>query len=85
MKNIQKSSRIDFRDQISKNKTKSYILMTFVLISLITLGYVISFAFDPGFFFIIMIFLKKAKKDAESALSDFHIAFAYYNKKRLPF
>lgn len=56
MRNIEKSSRIDFRDQISRNKTKSYILIIFVFISLIALGYVISFAFDPGFFFIIMIF-----------------------------
>ncbi len=75
MKNIQKSSRIDFRDQISKNKTKSYILMTFVLISLITLGYVISFAFDPGFFFIIMIF--------SIIFSISYLLISYYNSDKI--
>lgn len=56
MKKGLESSRIDFRDQIAKNKTKSYILMVFVFVTLIALGYAISFAFEPGFFFIIMIF-----------------------------
>ena len=49
------TQRIDFRDQISRNKWKSYILMTVIFIVLVLFGYVISFAFDPGFFFIIMI------------------------------
>lgn len=48
--------RIDFRDQISRNKMKSFFLMIVIFIILIILGYVISFAFDPGYFFIIMIF-----------------------------
>lgn len=56
MKKSLETSRIDFRDQISRNKAKSYVLMIFVFATLILLGYTISFAFDPGFFFIIMIF-----------------------------
>jgi len=48
--------RIDFRDQISRNKTKSVFLMISIFVVLVLFGYVISFAFDPGFFFIIMIF-----------------------------
>ncbi|HOW36856.1 MAG TPA: M48 family metallopeptidase [Candidatus Pacearchaeota archaeon] len=56
MKKGLENSRIDFRDQIARNKIKSYILMFFVFATLIALGYAISFAFEPGFFFIIMIF-----------------------------
>ncbi len=47
--------RIDFRDQISKNKWKSFFLMSSIFIILVLFGYIISFAFEPGFFFIIMI------------------------------
>ena len=47
--------RIDFRDQISRNKRKSFFLMFFVLVLIIALGYAISFAFSPGYFFAIMI------------------------------
>lgn len=75
MKNPEKPSRIDFRDQISRNKTKSYLLMIFVFISLIVLGYVISFAFDPGFFFIIMIF--------SLIVSIGYILVSYYNSDRI--
>lgn len=49
-------NRVDFRDQISKNKWKSVFLMFMVFFVLVLFGYVISFAFDPGFFFTIMIF-----------------------------
>ncbi len=47
--------RIDFRDQISNNKQKSFFLMLIVFAVLILLGYVISMAFAPGYFFFIMI------------------------------
>jgi heat shock protein HtpX len=47
---------IDFRDEISRNKWKSFFLMIAVFVVLVILGYVISMAFDPGYFFIIMIF-----------------------------
>jgi len=49
-------TRIDFRDEISKNKWKSFFLLAIMFLVFILFGYVISFAFDPGFFFIIMIF-----------------------------
>ena len=49
-------TRIDFRDQISKNKFKSFFLMIIIFVVFILFGYVISMAFEPGFFFIIMIF-----------------------------
>jgi len=53
---MEKYKRVDFRDQISRNKYKSIFLMAVIFAVLILFGYVISFAFDPGFFFIIMMF-----------------------------
>lgn len=47
--------RVDFRDQISRNKRKSIFLIIIIFIVFVIFGYVISFAFDPGFFFIVMI------------------------------
>ena len=47
--------RIDFRDQISKNKTKSVLLMFSIFVLIIVLGYAISFAFNPSYFFFILI------------------------------
>ena len=49
------NNRIDFRDQIKKNKKKSFFLMLIVFITLIALGFAISFAFSPEYFTIIMI------------------------------
>jgi len=50
-----KPAHIDFRDQISSNKRNSFFLMVIIFIVFVLFGYVISFAFEPGFFFIIMI------------------------------
>ncbi len=46
---------IDFRDQISRNKRNSFFLMISVAVVIVLLGYVISLAFDPSYFFFIMI------------------------------
>ncbi len=46
---------IDFRDQISRNKRKSFFLVTFIAIILVALGYAISFAFSPEYFTLILI------------------------------
>lgn len=46
---------LDFRDAISRNKLKSFLLLVAIFIVFILLGYVISLAFAPGYFFIIMI------------------------------
>ena len=48
--------RMDFRDQISRNKWKSFFLMVVIFSIIILLGYIISMAFEPGYFFLIMIF-----------------------------
>ncbi|MBM3232467.1 M48 family metallopeptidase [Candidatus Pacearchaeota archaeon] len=47
--------RISFRDEISKNKIKSFLLMGFIIVIMIALGYVISMLFDPSYFFFVMI------------------------------
>lgn len=46
---------VDFRDQIQRNKTKSFFLMISVAIFIVAIGYVISFAFSQAYFFTIMI------------------------------
>lgn len=48
--------RLHFEDQINRNKIKSVVLMFFIVVVIILFGYLISFALDPGYFFIIMIF-----------------------------
>lgn len=52
---MEKYQRIDFRDQISKNKRKSFFLIVIVFTVIVALGYVISLAFDPVWFWFIMI------------------------------
>jgi heat shock protein HtpX len=52
---MEKYQRIDFRDQIARNKRKSFFLVFIVFIVLILFGYVISMAFNPGYFWFIMI------------------------------
>lgn len=47
--------RVDFRDQISKNKLSSFFLMLSVFIVILLLGYVISMIVGFEYFFIIMI------------------------------
>ena len=46
--------RIDFRDQILRNKRNSFFLMVFVAVIIVLFGYVISFAFDPSYTFFIL-------------------------------
>jgi len=68
-------ARIDFRDEISRNKWKSFFLLAIMFLVFILLGYVISFAFDPGFFFIIMIF--------SIIFSLSYILITYYNSDKI--
>ena len=67
--------RIDFRDQISKNKWKSYFLLAAIFIVFVSFGYVISFAFNPGYFFIIMII--------SIIFSLSYILLSYYNSDKI--
>jgi heat shock protein HtpX len=46
---------VDFRDEISRNKLKSFFLMSIIFVVIVLFGWVISMAFEPGYFFLIMI------------------------------
>ncbi len=74
MENIKKI-HVDFRDQIAKNKAKSFFLMFSVFIVLIAIGYVISRAFNPGYFFAIMILA--------IIFSLFYITVNFYNSDKI--
>jgi len=67
--------RLSFEDEISRNKFKSFLLMMFVFLIIIGLGYVISYAVDPGYFFIIMIFA--------TIFSLLYIVLSYYNSDKI--
>jgi len=47
--------RVDFRDQIARNKRKSFFLIIIVFVVLVVFGYVISMALSPEYFTLIMI------------------------------
>jgi heat shock protein HtpX len=66
---------IDFRDEISRNKIKSFILMTIIAVFIIILGAIISMILDPALFFIIMI--------ASIIISILYIIFSYYNSDKI--
>ncbi len=70
-----KYQRVDFRDQISKNNWKTFLLISFIFIILIIFGYAISFAFSPGYFFLIMILA--------IVFSISYIIFSYYNSDKI--
>src|SRR3990167_7555489 len=68
-------NRIDFRDQISGNKWKSFFLMLIVVVFIVALGYVISRAFSPVYFSFIMIIA--------IIFSIFYIMIGYYNSHKI--
>ena len=70
-----KYQRIDFRDQISRNKMKSFVLIFVIFLVFVALGYVISMAFDPGLFFVIMII--------SIVVSLLYILLSYYNSDKI--
>jgi len=69
------NQRINFDDQISRNKVKSVILMFSVFLIVVLLGYVISYAFEPGYFFTIMIF--------SIIFSIGYLLISYYNSDKI--
>jgi heat shock protein HtpX len=68
-------SRVDFRDQISKNKRNSFFLLLGIFLMIIILGYVITLATNPGYFFIIMIFV--------SLFSIIYVTVSYYKSDKI--
>jgi len=69
------TGKIDFRDQISRNKAKSFFFALIVFAVIIALGYAISFAFSPEYFFTIMAFA--------SLISIFYVLITYYNSDKI--
>ncbi len=69
------AERLSFEDEISRNKFKSFLLMVFVFIIIVVLGYVISYAVDPGYFFFIMIFA--------TIFSLLYVVLSYYNSDKI--
>lgn len=67
--------RIDFQDQISRNNLKSFLLIGLIFLFFVAIGYMISLAFDPGYFFTIMIL--------SIVISLLYIWFGYYNSARI--
>ena len=70
-----KKVHIDFRDQISRNKAKSFFLIISVFVVMVALGYAISQAFNPGYFFGIMIL--------SIIISLSYILISYYNSDKI--
>jgi heat shock protein HtpX len=73
---MSETQRIDFRDQISRNKRKSFFLMAVIFLVIVALGYVISKVYESsGYFFVIMIF--------SIIISISYILFSYYNSDKI--
>jgi heat shock protein HtpX len=67
--------RINFDDQISRNKWKTFLLMFVIFSVIVLLGYVISLAYDPGLFLTIMIF--------SIIISISYLLISYYNSDKI--
>ena len=70
-----KYARVDFHDEISRNKRKSFFLMLIIFLVIVVLGYVISFAFEPEYFFFILIIA--------IIFSMSYILLSYYNSDKI--
>ncbi len=69
------TERLSFEDQIRNNKLKSIALIAIIFIFFILLGYLISLATDPGYFFFIMIIA--------IIFSVIYTVVGYYNSDRI--
>jgi len=69
------AERLNFEDQISRNKLKSILLIVLIFIFFIALGYAISFALDPSYFFIIMVIA--------IIFSLTYVLISYYNSHKI--
>ena len=67
--------KISFQDEIRSNKLKSIALIFVILVFFIALGYAISFALDPSYFFIIMIIA--------TVFSLLYVFTSYYNSHKI--
>lgn len=69
------TARVHFQDEINRNKLKSFLLIIIIFIFFVALGYAISFAFDPNYFFLIMI--------ASIIFSMLYVLISYYNSHKI--
>lgn len=69
------SERINFYDQIRNNKIKSVFLISFIIIVFFILGYFVSYAFTPDYFFVIMIL--------SIIISIFYVVMGYYKSDKI--
>lgn len=69
------AKHIDFRDQISRNKKKSAILMFVIFLVFVLLGFSISMAFNPDYFFLIIIL--------SIVISLVYLYVIYYNSDKI--
>ncbi len=69
------AERTSFHDEITKNKVKSIVLIFVIFLVFLLLGYVISLATDPGYFFIIM--------SLSIVISITYLLFSYYNSAKI--
>jgi heat shock protein HtpX len=69
------AARLSFEDEITRNKIKSFLLVIAVLIFIPVLGYCISLAIDPGYFFFIMI--------VSIIFSISYVLISYYNSDKI--
>ncbi|MCK4553250.1 M48 family metallopeptidase [Candidatus Pacearchaeota archaeon] len=67
--------RVDFRDQIARNKRNSFFLMAIIFAVFVLFGYIISLAMGEGWFFIIMIIA--------IIFSIGYILVSYYNSDKI--
>lgn len=69
------SEKVSLHGQIQRNKAKSILLIGVILVFFILLGYVISMALDPSWFFVIMI--------ASTIFSLGYVLVGYYKSDKL--
>ena len=67
--------RTSFYNEIKNNKIKSFFLIAIIFVFFLILGFVISLALDPGYFFIVMIF--------STIFSLGYILISYYNSDKI--
>jgi heat shock protein HtpX len=72
---MEKYQRIDFRDQISRNKRKSFFMIFLIFIIFLILGYVIGGVFSPEYVFVIMILA--------IIISILYITISFYNSHKI--
>jgi len=69
------AERLSFHEQIQKNKIKSFLLIVVIFAFFIAVGFLISMAVDPGYFFVIMIFA--------TIFSLIYTVFGYYKSAEI--